>query len=285
MPLREEDIKPITATPEWQLARELADPRVGKTEREHYAARRIADLEAENASFRAGPLEGRDRLTLERDFVRQVNAIGEKLAEAEERIAEDNAVCICGCADHESLGEDGEQCDHEDHECVRVAPAVRDMFAAMRRERDDAVAGEARYALELDLCVEAFAHQHAAMARNGRRNVAAIAKDIISERDELQEKYTRCYSELVNTARRASLAERDLIDAQRERDEARAAVQTWSDDYQRLAAEVERLKVALALMIKMAEHLPTFQGTPMHEVLSHWFDSALPQAREALGQK
>ena len=45
MPLREEDIKPITATPEWQLARELADPRVGKTEREHYAARRIADLE------------------------------------------------------------------------------------------------------------------------------------------------------------------------------------------------------------------------------------------------
>jgi hypothetical protein len=41
------------------------------------------------------------------------------------------------------------------------------------------------------------------------------------DRDELQEKYTRCYSELVSTAKRASLAERDLIDAQRERDDAR----------------------------------------------------------------
>ena len=46
MPLREEDIKQATATPDWQLARELADPRVGKTEREHYAARRIAELES-----------------------------------------------------------------------------------------------------------------------------------------------------------------------------------------------------------------------------------------------
>ena len=46
MPLREEDITPLTATPDWQLARELADPRVGKTEREHYAARRIAEVDS-----------------------------------------------------------------------------------------------------------------------------------------------------------------------------------------------------------------------------------------------
>jgi hypothetical protein len=45
------------------------------------------------------------------------------------------------------------------------------------------------------------------------------------DRDELQEKYTRCYLELVSTARRASLAERDLIDAQRERDDARGEVE------------------------------------------------------------
>jgi len=68
---------------------------------------------------------------------------------AEWRIGMDNAVCICGCApeDHESLGEDGEQCAHESdgHVCLRVAPAIRDLFVEMReraekaeRERDEA---------------------------------------------------------------------------------------------------------------------------------------------------
>ena len=53
---------------------------------------------------------------------------------AEWRIGMDNAVCICGCApeDHESLGEDGEQCDHEDHVCIRVCLAARTLFVAMR---------------------------------------------------------------------------------------------------------------------------------------------------------
>ncbi len=46
----------------------------------------------------------------------------------------DRAVCICGCPNetHESYGEDGEACEHEDHECLRVPVAVRDMFVALR---------------------------------------------------------------------------------------------------------------------------------------------------------
>lgn len=65
----------------------------------------------------------------------------ERLAAAEaevkrltERVEEDNAVCLCGCPPdaHESLGEDGESCGHDDHECLRVAPAVATLFASLR---------------------------------------------------------------------------------------------------------------------------------------------------------
>jgi len=59
-----------------------------------------------------------------------------RITELEARVSEDNLVCLCGCPPeaHESLGEDGEQCDHEEHTCLRVAPAVRDLFVALRAE-------------------------------------------------------------------------------------------------------------------------------------------------------
>lgn len=43
---------------------------------------------------------------------------------------EDNAVCLCGCplSEHENNGEDGEQCDHEGHVCLRTCPAIRDLY-------------------------------------------------------------------------------------------------------------------------------------------------------------
>lgn len=53
------------------------------------------------------------------------------------------------------------------------------------------------------------------------------------ERDEAQEQYSRCYSELVSTAKRLSLAERDLLDAQRERDDAQeslASIEVYASD-------------------------------------------------------
>jgi hypothetical protein len=55
-----------------------------------------------------------------------------------EELNEDRAVCICGCAaeDHESLGEDGEQCEHEDHQCLRVCAGAADIVRDLRRERD-----------------------------------------------------------------------------------------------------------------------------------------------------
>ena len=52
----------------------------------------------------------------------------------EGRVAEDSAVCICGCpaSAHESLGEDGEQCENHYHDCMRVSPAVRALYVEMR---------------------------------------------------------------------------------------------------------------------------------------------------------
>ena len=68
------------------------------------------------------------------------------LETANARIDLDNAVCLCGCpaSEHEDNGEDGEQCEHEDHECIRVAPAVLEIVGRVRlaletatRERDE----------------------------------------------------------------------------------------------------------------------------------------------------
>lgn len=57
-----------------------------------------------------------------------------RLVCADRRIEMDNAVCICGCSpeDHKSHGEDGEQCDHEDHVCIRVCLAARTLFLEQR---------------------------------------------------------------------------------------------------------------------------------------------------------
>lgn len=77
------------------------------------------------------------------------NAIERDKREAAEiALAEDRCVCLCGCpiSEHEGRMEDGEQCEHEDHECIRVAPAVLEIVGRVRlaletatRERDEAV--------------------------------------------------------------------------------------------------------------------------------------------------
>ncbi len=69
----------------------------------------------------------------------------QRLAEAEadcDRLTtvcnESNAVCACGCAndEHESYGEDGESCGHDDHECVRTSLVVSCMLRDLRADRD-----------------------------------------------------------------------------------------------------------------------------------------------------
>ena len=86
-----------------------------------------------------------------------------RVKELEERVMDDNAVCVCGCPahDHESLGEDGEQCKHEDHECIRVAVSIREMYVSMRArvakleaERDHANMVADAAIEELKLCRE-----------------------------------------------------------------------------------------------------------------------------------
>jgi hypothetical protein len=56
-----------------------------------------------------------------------------RIASLEEIIALDNAVCLCGCQieDHESYDE-GEHCEHDDHECIRTCPAIAQLYAAQR---------------------------------------------------------------------------------------------------------------------------------------------------------
>ncbi len=55
-----------------------------------------------------------------------------------EELANERAVCICGCPvdQHENYGEDGESCEVKEHQCLRVCVAVRNLlYAEMRRRR------------------------------------------------------------------------------------------------------------------------------------------------------
>ena len=65
----------------------------------------------------------------------------DRIAELESLLRECNAVCLCGCPDseHESYGEDGESCADEEHECIRVAPAVLEIVQRYRVALSDAL--------------------------------------------------------------------------------------------------------------------------------------------------
>jgi len=65
----------------------------------------------------------------------------DRIAELESLLRECNAVCLCGCpeSEHESYGEDGESCGHDDHECIRVAPAVLEIVQRYRVALSDAL--------------------------------------------------------------------------------------------------------------------------------------------------
>src|ERR1017187_5478536 len=45
-------------------------------------------------------------------------------------LAETTGVFLCGCPpeDHESYGEDGESCGHDDHECIRTCRAIQTLY-------------------------------------------------------------------------------------------------------------------------------------------------------------
>ena len=51
-------------------------------------------------------------------------------------------VCVCGCpiSEHENYGEEGESCEHEDHQCLRTCPGIAEMFVVERTARESAEA-------------------------------------------------------------------------------------------------------------------------------------------------
>lgn len=72
----------------------------------------------------------------------------DRICELESLLRECNAVCMCGCpdADHEA-DECGESCGHDDHECLRVAPAVLEIVQRYRVALSRALATEPAAAL------------------------------------------------------------------------------------------------------------------------------------------
>jgi hypothetical protein len=53
-----------------------------------------------------------------------------------QRVKEDNAVCVCGCSnsEHENVSEEGESCEHDDHECIRTCEGVVQIVTGLRKE-------------------------------------------------------------------------------------------------------------------------------------------------------
>ncbi len=63
---------------------------------------------------------------------RSRSALLRRVAELEEMVRVGNAVCLCGCGEHENLGEDGESCGDDAHFCLRVAPSVLSYVNGLR---------------------------------------------------------------------------------------------------------------------------------------------------------
>lgn len=128
---REIRIGPIKLAPDggWEAAHERQRERAEKAEA------RVRELEAWQLAI-AEPLGYVNRPEGQGGF---------RVADAAtilDELKSDRAVCLCGCpdADHENYGEDGESCDVEGHECVRVCAAAGEIVARLRRAQE-AMAG------------------------------------------------------------------------------------------------------------------------------------------------
>lgn len=73
----------------------------------------------------------------------------DRIGELEALLRECNAVCLCGCPDSEHEADEcGESCGHDDHECIRVAPAVLAYVDKLRSDLAPAAPDELRKAAE-----------------------------------------------------------------------------------------------------------------------------------------
>lgn len=116
-----------------------ADARRMAEERVRYL---LATLDRWDAPYR--PL----MLNVDADDLRALLAAGpeekapghDRIAELESLLRECNAVCLCGCPDSEHEADEcGESCGHDDHECLRVAPAVLEIVQRYRVALSDAL--------------------------------------------------------------------------------------------------------------------------------------------------
>ena len=91
---------------------------------------------------------------------RSRSALLRRVAELEEMVRVDNAVCLCGCGEHENLGEDGESCGDDAHFCLRVAPSVLSYVNGLRAALI-APAAEGKGTVKESLSVGETARTHA----------------------------------------------------------------------------------------------------------------------------
>lgn len=86
-----------------------------------------------------GKIDGKDPFVNERAerAEAEVAALEAALTALRAIANESNAVCACGCspADHENLGEDGESCGHDDHECYRTSATALAELTALRQQQ------------------------------------------------------------------------------------------------------------------------------------------------------
>ena len=61
------------------------------------------------------------------------------LEQAEVLLQQACSVCACGCpeSEHENYGEDGEACEHEQHQCVRTSRSVRTMLGQAEQQNTE----------------------------------------------------------------------------------------------------------------------------------------------------
>ena len=85
-------------------------------------------------------------------------------------LAETTGVFLCGCPpeDHESYGEDGESCGHDDHECIRTCRAIQTLYtrrsAALKKAEEENERLLKRFREECD-CVRLEQQRDTAEAR------------------------------------------------------------------------------------------------------------------------
>ena len=91
---------------------------------------------------------------------------------------ESNAVCICGCpvAEHENYGDEGEACEHPEHECLRTSKAVYAVIYTLRAKLAAPSPAAERIAELEQKCAEAVDTR--------RRSNLAMADEVAWEREK-----------------------------------------------------------------------------------------------------